>query len=158
MNVYKFGLTHMPKFDILIVDDIADNIRFLSNFLTDKGYNVRKALSGRTALKAISALPPDLLLLDVNMPEITGYEVCQALKENPNTREIPVIFLSAGNELSDKAKAFEAGAVDYVSKPFSLEEVLMRVQTQLTISSLKRELEDKEQQLQQLLNRLQEHS
>ncbi|MDX2100191.1 MAG: response regulator [Leptolyngbyaceae cyanobacterium bins.59] len=140
--------------DILIVDDIPDNIRFLSNFLLDQGFSVRKAISAQAALKAVKALKPDLILLDINMPEMNGYELCTHLKQHQETSMIPIIFLSAGNEAIDRIKAFQVGAVDYITKPFHLEEVLVRIQTQLTIQILQRELQAQNEQLRQTLEEL----
>ena len=142
------------KADILIVDDVPDNIRFLANFLSDRSYNVRKATNGLIALEAVKALPPDLILLDIKMPEITGFEVCHRLKENPATATIPIIFLSAGNETLDKVKALQLGGADYITKPFQLEEVLARVETQLTIRALQKTLEQKNQELATALQEL----
>ncbi|MBD2314074.1 response regulator [Desertifilum sp. FACHB-1129] len=146
--------------DILLVDDIPDNLRFLSNFLADRNYRVRKAVNGKMALAAVQALPPDLILLDINMPDMTGYEVCRYLKENPTTSSIPIIFLSAASETIDKVEGFRLGAVDYITKPFQLEEVLVRVQTQLTVRELQKKSEEQNIQLQQALDNLkkaQEH-
>ena len=140
--------------DILIVDDTLENIRFLSDFLTQQQYQVRKAISGQAALMAAKTSPPDLILLDVNMPGMTGYEVCQQLKQDPRTDSIPIIFLSAGNDLEDKIRAFQSGAKDYITKPFQLEEVLARVQTQLTIGQLQKQLEAQNAQLNQTLESL----
>ncbi len=133
---------------ILIVDDKLENIRFLANFLSIQGYSIRKAINGKYALNAAKMLPPDLILLDINMPEMGGYEVCEHLKSDPQTRDVPVIFLSAGNEVEDKLKAFQAGGVDYITKPFQLEEVLARVQTQLNLKTLQHQLKLKNDQLQ----------
>ncbi len=144
----------VKKADILLVDDIPDNIRFLSSFLLEQGYQVRKAIHGQMALRAVETLCPDLILLDVNLPDINGYEVCRQLKANPDTAAIPVIFLSAGNEAIDKVRAFQMGAVDYITKPFYLEEVLIRIQTQLTIQSLQKELQTQNQHLKQTLEEL----
>lgn len=135
--------------DILIVDDIPNNIRFLSSFLIEQGYQVRKAINGQMALRAIETLTPDLVLLDVNLPDINGYEICQKLKEYPSTTSVPIIFLSAGNEAIDKVRAFQMGAADYITKPFYLEEVLARIQTQLTIQGLQKELKTHNNQLKQ---------
>jgi signal transduction histidine kinase len=146
--------TRGSKADILIVDDTPDNIRFLSSMLMEQGYNVRKALSGRMALTAAQTLPPDLILLDINMPGMNGYEVCQQLKEYEQTRSVPVIFLSALDDVLDKVKAFQAGGIDYISKPFQLEEVLIRIQTQLTIRNLQLQLQEQNTQLQQALTDL----
>ncbi|HBB32153.1 MAG TPA: hypothetical protein DC064_10245, partial [Cyanobacteria bacterium UBA9273] len=137
------------KGDILVVDDQPNNLRLLSNLLTEHGYQVRKVLSGHLALKAIQVNPPDLILLDILMPEIDGYEVCSLLKASEQTRDIPVIFLSALNETIDKVKAFQLGGVDYISKPFQLEEVVARVENQLTIRQLSLQLKDQNAQLQQ---------
>ena len=128
------------KADILIVDDTPDNLRLLSNMLMSQGYQVRKAINGKLALKGVQVSQPDLILLDINMPEINGYEVCQQLKSWEITRHIPVIFISALDETLDKIKAFQVGGVDYITKPFQLEEVLARVENQLTIHQLQKEL------------------
>jgi diguanylate cyclase (GGDEF)-like protein len=125
--------TEPRKISILIVDDTPNNLRFLSSMLLEHGYEVRKAINGQMALRSAQAEPPDLILLDVRMPDMSGYEVCHALKEKPETREIPVIFLSALDHEKDKVIAFEMGAVDYVTKPFQFQEVLSRVKTHITI-------------------------
>lgn len=129
------------KGDILLVDDTPDNLRLLSAMLTDQGYDVRSVRSGSAALMGIQAQAPDLILLDINMPEMNGYEVCQKLKSKPDTKVIPVIFISALNEVFDKVKAFTVGGVDYISKPFQVEEVLVRVENQLQLRRLQVELE-----------------
>lgn len=143
------------KPDILVVDDVPNNIRFLSNFLTEQGYGVRKAINGEMALKAVNALLPDLILLDVNMPDMSGYDVCSQLKADTATCSIPIIFLSAGNDVFDKVKAFKIGAVDYITKPFQLEEVLVRIQTQLKVQSLQKKLEVCNEKLRQTVTALQ---
>jgi diguanylate cyclase (GGDEF)-like protein len=121
--------------DILIVDDTPLNLRLLSNILAKAGYQVRQALSGEMALRAVQALPPDLLLLDIMMPSMDGYMLCQTLKANSATASIPVVFLSALSDGLDKAKAFAVGGADYITKPFHLEEVLARVQNQLALKA-----------------------
>jgi signal transduction histidine kinase len=128
------------KGDILIVDDTPDNLRLLSAVLTDQGYDVRSVMNGSTALMGVQAQSPDLILLDINMPGMNGYEVCQRLKANPSTQDIPVIFISALNEVFDKVKAFAVGGVDYITKPFQVEEVFARVEHQVTIRSLQAQL------------------
>ncbi|MBD2394287.1 diguanylate cyclase [Cyanobacterium aponinum FACHB-4101] len=128
-------------YDLLIVDDIAENIKVLANILTHSNYNVRKALSGKVALRSIKSSPPDLILLDIKMPEMDGYQVCQILKEDPETKSIPIIFISALNEVFDKVKAFQMGAVDYITKPFQIEEVIARINNQLTIQKQKKLLQ-----------------
>jgi CheY-like chemotaxis protein len=104
--------------DILVVDDQPVNVRLLATMLSQLGYKVRKATSGEMALTAIHAEPPDLILLDITMPQMDGYELCEILKKDTKTTDIPVIFVSALDESMDKTKAFEVGAVDYVAKPF----------------------------------------
>ncbi|MEC4984613.1 MAG: EAL domain-containing protein, partial [Oscillatoria sp. PMC 1076.18] len=128
------------KEDILIVDDTLENLRLLSTMLLKQGYNVRKALNGQMALKAVETVVPDLILLDIMMPDLDGYQVCQELKQQSHTAEIPVIFLSALNEVFDKVKAFEVGGADYITKPYQFEEVLIRVQNQLALRTAKREI------------------
>ncbi len=129
------------KGDILIVDDIPDNLRILFTMLANQGYEVRRVISGKQALNAVNTDPPDLILLDIKMPEMDGYEVCQRLKADEETAEIPVIFLSALDEVWDKVKAFEVGGVDYITKPFQLEEVIARVKTQLTLRHIQQQLQ-----------------
>src|SRR5688572_33466340 len=108
---------------LLVVDDTPDNIVVLSSLLKDS-YRIKVATQGKKALEIVEAgEPPDLILLDIMMPEMDGYEVCRRLKENSALKDIPVIFLSALNEAVDKVKAFQAGGVDYVTKPFQSEEV-----------------------------------
>lgn len=119
--------------NILLVDDTPNNLRLLSDLLSHLGYKVRSVTNGQTAIKACQAKPPDLILLDINMPQMNGYEVCEKLKANEKTREIPVIFLSALDEAIDKVKAFTVGGIDYISKPFQVEEVLVRVKNQLAL-------------------------
>lgn len=133
--------------NILVVDDNPNNLRLLINMLTQQGYKVRPASSGSHALVTIEKDAPDLILLDIQMPEINGYEVCRRLKANEQTQHIPVIFLSALNELFDKMTAFDVGGVDYITKPFQVEEVLARIQTHLALQKARQELEQKNQQL-----------
>ncbi len=135
------------KAEILIVDDTPYNLRLLLNILRVNGYKVRPVTNGTSALEAVEASPPDLILLDILMPEIDGYTICKRLKDNPKTSEIPVIFISALSEGLDKAKAFKVGGADYITKPFQVEEVLARVANQLTLRSLQTQLQQKNQQL-----------
>jgi two-component system, sensor histidine kinase and response regulator len=128
------------KGDILIVDDMPDNLRLLSAMLDKEGYEVRSVTNGSTALMGVQAAPPDLILLDINMPGMSGYEVCQKLKANAQTEAIPIIFISALNEVMDKVQAFSVGGVDYITKPFQVEEVLARVENQLTVRRLQARL------------------
>jgi len=136
------------KIHILIVDDRPNNLRFLSNILTKEGYKVQRAISGEMAVNANFTVLPDLILLDIAMPKMNGYEVCKRLKANENTREIPVIFLSVFNEICQKVKAFEVGGVDYITKPFQVEEVLVRIENQLTIQQLSKQLKQQNAELQ----------
>lgn len=136
------------KGNILIVDDTPDNLRLLSAMLTDQAYDVRSVKSGTAALMVVKAEPPDLILLDINMPGMNGYEVCQTLKADPSTTAIPIIFISALNEVFDKVKSFALGGVDYISKPFQVEEVLVRVENQLNLHRLRQQLQDRNHQLQ----------
>ncbi len=124
------------KDDILIVDDDLLGLRLLSSILVEHGYEVRNARDGSTALMMAAAAPPGMILLDIQMPGIDGYQVCEELKSNPATREIPVLFLSAREEISDKIRGFAVGAVDYISKPYHTEDILARVETHLSISKM----------------------
>jgi PAS domain S-box-containing protein len=135
------------KGNILVVDDTPDNLRLLSAMLTQLGYEVRRVINGQTALKTAQAAPPDLILLDIMMPDMNGYEVCQRLKASEHTRDIPVIFISALDEVLDKVKAFAVGGIDYITKPFSEEEVFARVETNLTIRRLQKQLLEKNERL-----------
>lgn len=136
------------KADILIVDDTPDNLRLLSQMLLEQGYKVRKAINGQRALQAIKAEIPDLILLDIMMPELDGYQVAKYLKDDLKTKDIPVIFLSALHETMDKVLAFDLGGVDYITKPFQVQEVLVRVNTQLKICHQQQQLITQNQQLQ----------
>jgi signal transduction histidine kinase len=140
----------MHKESILIVDDTSDNLRFLSTTLTKEGYEVLTAINGSVALIGARTALPDLILLDIKMPGIDGYEVCQKLKADAQTQEIPVIFLSVLDEALDKVKAFAVGAVDYITKPFQVEEVLARVKNQLALRSLQKKLTEQNSQLRHL--------
>ena len=135
--------------NLLVVDDTPDNLRLLSTMLSDKGYKVRAVINGEMALKAARSTPPDLILLDITMPQMNGYEVCQHLKADGKTSGIPVIFLSALDQVLDKVTAFAVGGVDYITKPFHLEEVLARVENQLTIHRLQKKLHEQNAQLQE---------
>lgn len=128
--------------NILVVDDTPANLQLLAGMLKERGYRVRPVTSGEMALRAIEAQTPDLILLDITMPGMDGYEVCQRIKANPAWQDIPVLFISALNDTEDKIKAFQAGGVDYVSKPFQFEEVDSRVRTHLELHRQKRQLAD----------------
>jgi light-regulated signal transduction histidine kinase (bacteriophytochrome) len=140
---------------ILIVDDTPDNLRLLSKTLSEQGYEVQCAINGKLALMAVQHQPPDLILLDIKMPEMNGYEVCECLKMQEETAAIPVIFLSALDDVFDKVKAFTVGGADYITKPFQIEEVFARIENQLTICRLQRQLQDQNFKLEQLNQELQ---
>jgi len=125
---------------ILVVDDNPLNIRLLAEMLKSEGYKVWPAPNGVRALAVLEKHPIDLILLDIKMPDMDGYEVCEKLKSNPQTQDIPVIFISALNQTFDKLKAFEVGGIDYITKPFEEQEVMVRIQTQLTILEQQRKL------------------
>lgn len=134
--------------DILIVDDTPANLQLLAGMLKERGYKARPAPNGRVALQAAQSQPPDLILLDINMPEMNGYEVCTQLKASEQLRDIPVIFISALDETIDKVCAFSVGAVDYITKPFQFEEVEARVGAHLRLRHLQLELEARNHELQ----------
>ena len=139
----------MARSDIMIVDDNPANLKLLEDMLLEEGHEVRSFPLGRLALAAAIRNPPDLILLDINMPEMNGYEVCARLKANGDLSNIPVIFLSALNEIQDKVKAFRAGAVDFISKPFQFEEVHARVETHLKLHDLQRALKQQNESLEE---------
>ncbi len=126
---------------ILVVDDVVDNLQLLTNILQRKGYQVCCAESGKAALDAVQASKPDLILLDIAMPELDGYAVCQKIKENPATQDIPIIFISAVDEVPDKVRAFEVGGADYVTKPFNQKEMIARIKHQLNLQSARQEIQ-----------------
>jgi PleD family two-component response regulator len=142
--------------NLLIVDDYLDNVRSLALLLSESGYRVRKATGGKMALETIQFAQPDLVLLDVRMPKMDGYEICKRLKADPKTHDIPIIFLSALSDADDKVKAFAVGGADYVMKPFQAEEVLARVHHQITILRQRQQLAAKNCQLQQEIQQRQQ--
>ncbi len=127
-----------PK--ILIVDDFLDNLRVLSQALDEQGFEVRCAKGGAMALNSLQTAKPDLILLDIKMPDMNGYEVCQRLQANTQTQGIPVVFMSALDDVVDKVKAFEAGGADYITKPFQIDEVLVRIRHQLALQAAHQEI------------------
>ena len=137
-------------FNILIVDDTPASVQLLASMLREKGYKPRAATNGEAALEAARRLTPDLILLDVNMPGMNGYELCKRLKADENLKQVPVLFISGVDDPDEKVRAFRCGGVDYVTKPFRIEEVEARVRAHLEISSQKRELQRNYQQLQEL--------
>jgi len=142
------------KADILVVDDTPENLRLLVKILRENSYKVRPVPNGNLALSAIEASPPDLILLDIMMPGMSGYEVCQILKKNPQTQSIPIIFITAMNEVLDKVKGFHLGAVDYITKPFEIDEVLVRVDTHLQNCFLNKKIQEKNKELELTLQQL----
>ncbi|MGD1715181.1 diguanylate cyclase domain-containing protein [Dapis sp. BLCC M172] len=142
--------------NILIVDDQIPNLRVLTSMLKEKNYQVRKATDGETAIEAVEIEPPDLIILDIKMPGMDGYEVCKSLKSNDATKHIPIIFISALSEVFDKVKAFEVGGNDYITKPFQEEEVLARIKSQLTIKQQQNLLEKEKEKLKQEIGKRKE--
>ena len=141
-----------PLAVILIVDDTPDNLLVLFSYLEEKGFKVLLAEDGETALQIAQSRTPDLILLDVLMPNIDGFETCRRLKAKPSTRDIPVIFLTALSETVNKVQGFKLGGVDYITKPSQQEEVLVRIQTHLNLRKMRQTLAAQNQELQQALN------
>jgi response regulator RpfG family c-di-GMP phosphodiesterase len=127
---------------ILAIDDTLDSLKLLTDILKEEGYEVRSAINGELALGSAIAHPPELVLLDIRMPEMDGYEVCRRLKTHPSTRNIPVIFVSALDETDEKVQGFKLGAVDFVTKPYQREELLARVRTHLEVNRLRTHLQE----------------
>lgn len=146
----------VPNPLVLIIDDNPMNLDLLGSLLRGAGCVTRAAISGRRGLDVARLAPPDLIMLDITMPEMDGYTTCRALKEDPELRHIPVIFISALDDAMDKVRAFQVGGADYVTKPFQAEEVLARVRHQLALATLQRELRDRNRTLEEANRRLQE--
>ena len=146
--------TNHHKKNILVVDDTPDNLRLLSAMLTAQGFEVRKALNGKMALTACQMVLPDVILLDINMPDMDGYQVCQQLKADEKTCEVPVIFISALDDIVDKVKAFDVGGVDYIAKPFHGAEIVLRIENQINLRLLQVKLQEKNFLLQQAIDDL----
>lgn len=148
-NPYQASEQKLPNnASVLIVDDTIYNIQLLSLMLVKQGYQVDQANNGTEALDKVHQKLPDIILLDIRMPDINGYEVCKILKANPVTKDIPIIFISSVEEPSEKVEAFSVGGVDYISKPFQLIEVLARIETHLRLCSLQKMLQEQNEQLQ----------
>jgi signal transduction histidine kinase len=137
---------------IMIVDDTPENLTLIKNMLNDRGFDIYVLPSGPLALRAAEKIVPDLVLLDITMPEMDGYEVCEHFKKDPRLSDVPIIFLSALTDASDKIKGFQAGGVDFITKPFQFEEVHARVMTHLKIRNLQQRLEYKNTHLQELVD------
>lgn len=151
----------LEKGNILLVDDQPENLMLLSHVLEEEGHSVQQAINGMLALRVVASTLPDLILLDISMPDLDGYMVCQKLRENPATQHVPVIFISALHEAWDKVRAFSVGGNDFITKPFKTVEVLVRVQNQLKVRRLQRDrealqqaLQEKERQLQAALQKI----
>ena len=139
---------HPPK--ILIVDDTPSNLQLLSEIFKDRGYEIQAALNGKLALQAIQSNPPDLILLDIAMPDISGYEVCKRIKADERFSDIPIIFVSGLQNVASIVKSFEVGAVDYIIKPFQISEIRARVQTHLALRRQREELREANSRLRSL--------
>lgn len=137
--------------NIYIVDDFQENIQVLGNILLEKGFNIHVARNGKQLLAGIEKTKTDLILMDVSMPEMDGYEACEALKANEDTKDIPVIFLTAKTEKQDIVKGFKAGGVDYITKPFFSDELLARVNTHLELKLARDMIMQKNNELQKAL-------
>ncbi len=141
--------------EILVVDDVVANLELLRNILRNHGYRVRAVSSGKRALESARLSQPDMVLLDIMMPDMDGYETCRAFKMDPRLNEIPIIFISALDDALDKVKAFDCGGLDYIPKPFQEEEVIARVQNHLRIRELQKDLYEKNVNLEAALLQLQ---
>ncbi len=145
------------KGELLIVDDNPENLRVLSSMLKQEGYGVRAAKNAKQALASIDGSEPDLMLLDIHMPEMDGFELCKQIKKNSTFQSLPIIFLSALNDTFNKKMGFEAGAVDYMTKPFDIEEVKVRIKNHLKLKTslveqdrLKAEIAKKDEEIKML--------
>lgn len=147
-------ITDTSQPNILIVDDSRANLRLLADILTQKNYKARPVMDGSAALKAVKAQEPDLILLDIMMPGIKGYAVCEHLKADRRFRDIPIIFISALQESHDKVEAFAKGGVDYITKPFHPDEVLARIDTHVKIIRLQKHLQKHNEQLEEKTDQL----
>jgi two-component system, sensor histidine kinase and response regulator len=136
--------------DILVVDDLLPNRELLTRLLSNSGHHVRQATNGQSALQSVQSYPPELILLDINMPGMNGFEVCERLKADEITRRIPVIFISARDALMDRVRGFDVGGVDYITKPYQFEEVMARVQNQLVLYRQRIELEKQRNEIAEL--------
>ncbi|WML37446.1 response regulator [Clostridium sp. OS1-26] len=142
----------IKKSVIMIVDDVSENLMLLANIMKNQGYKIKALPNGKMAVEAALNNPPDLILLDVMMPDIDGYEVCKILKKDKRFESIPVIFVSALSDSFDKVKAFEVGGVDYVSKPFDSREIGARVKAHLTIRYLQKKIERYNSELERVVS------
>jgi len=139
---------------ILVADDNPNNLQVASSMLAECGWQVRVAIDGEAALKSIELARPDLILLDINMPKMNGYDVCKALKANPNTCDIPVLFATAVSEGFNKLKCYELGAADYLTKPLQLAELRNRIGVHIELQSCRARIKKLQQQFENLQNGL----
>lgn len=144
------NIKSVPKNNILVVDDNPKNVQYISMILTNNGYNVAIANNGEKALRYVEKRKPDLILLDIMMPELSGFEVCETLKRNSSTQEIPIIFLTAKTDVDDIVKAFEVGGVDYITKPFNPKEIIVRIKTHIELKKSKETIEQQKKSLEEL--------
>src|ERR1700680_4853663 len=154
MNPQKAKTGAGQPASILVVDDAPANLQVLAGMLKDRGYKARPVPSGKLALQAATRDPPDLILLDINMPDMNGYEVCEQLKADDQLKGIPVIFISALTDQLEKVKAVATGGVDYIAKPFQMEELHARVETHLKLRRLQVELEETNSRLERVNGRM----
>ena len=146
------GSQNAPQANILIVDDVDDNLEILGSLLTFDGYEVQTARNGEEALKRVQDSRPDLILMDVLMPGMSGFELCERLKSRDSTRDIPVIFVSSMSDIDSKVQGFKVGGVDYINKPYQHAEIVVRVNTHLTMLRLRQHLEKQNAELERLAN------
>ena len=154
LSMYPDSL-QVTKGNILIIDDLPENLKLLTDLLSQRDYVVRSAVSGSRGIKSAKSKSPDIILLDINMPEMDGYQICQAFKNDPDLCNIPILFISALGETFDKLKAFQAGGVDYITKPFQIEEVVARIESHLTIQRQRQSLQNeiaKRQETEEILH------
>lgn len=144
-----YSIEREKRSQILVVDDLPQNLKLISEILNRSGYQVRPATSGELALRSLAIELPDLILLDINMPDINGYELCRRIKQDERCRRVPIIFISALDDVKDKVRGFELGGVDYITKPFEPAEVLARVASHLSLCRLQQQLEEKNRLLHQ---------
>ncbi len=150
----KKASDNRPKPMILVVDDVPKNIQLLGNILRNNNYQISFAANGQQALEMMNDITPDLVLLDIMMPGENGYEICKKLKSDESTVEIPIIFISALDDMVDMDRAFSVGGVDYITKPFSSVEILARIDTHLNLVNLQRQMAEKNKQLQKALDEI----
>ncbi len=153
-SVFKMVTKQHKKDLVLVVDDQPNNLKILSSVINKK-YSLSAAPNGTSALQILEKIKPDLILMDIMMPGMNGFEVCERIKENHNTKEIPVIFLTAKTEIEDIIRGFELGAVDFIFKPFVPKEILARIENHLNFSRAKKIISFQEKEIAELKNEIQ---